>query len=57
MRSSILDDRWVYVTDEDVDAADHLIELLFNAFQELARFPRMGYKREDLTKLRNAPWA
>jgi len=45
-----LDDLWDYVADEDVDAADRLIELIFDAFEELARFPDMGHKREDLTK-------
>jgi plasmid stabilization system protein ParE len=51
-----LDDLWDYITDEDVDVADRLIELLFDAFQELARSPIVGHKREDLTKLAT-PWA
>ena len=33
-----LDDLWDYVADEDVNAADRLIELIFDVFEELARF-------------------
>lgn len=45
-----LDDLWDYVADESIDAADRLIGLIFDTFEEVARFPRMGHKREDLTK-------
>lgn len=45
-----LDDLWDYIAEESVPAADRLIARLFEAFEELARNPRMGHKREDLTK-------
>ncbi len=45
-----LNDLWNYVADESIDAADRLSEQIFGAFEELARFPHMGHKREDLTK-------
>ena len=34
-----------------MDAADRLMTRLFEAFEQLARTPRMGHKREDLTQL------
>lgn len=44
-----LDDLWDDVAEESVDAADRLIGCLFESFEELAHFPGMGHKREDLT--------
>jgi len=44
-----LDDLWDYIADESVDAADHLLAQIFEAFEELARFPSMGHTRKDLT--------
>ncbi len=45
-----LDDLWDHIAEESVGAADRLIACLFDAFEELARNPGMGHKREDLTK-------
>lgn len=44
-----LDDLWDDVAEESVEAADRLLGRMFDAFEELARFPNMGHKREDLT--------
>ena len=44
-----LEDLWDYVAEDDVAAADRLIARLFDAFEELGRFPGLGHKREDLT--------
>ena len=45
-----LDEIWEYIAEDSVDAADRLMAKLFEAFEELARSPRMGHKREDLTQ-------
>lgn len=45
-----LDQIWEYIAEDNVDAADHLIAKLFEAFEDLARIPGMGHKREDLTQ-------
>jgi plasmid stabilization system protein ParE len=42
---------WEYIAEDSVDAADRLMIKVFEAFEELARIPRMGHKREDLTQL------
>ncbi len=44
-----LNDTWDYIAEDSVDAADRLTASLFDAFEALARNPRMGHKREDLT--------
>ncbi len=44
-----LNDTWDYIAEDSVDAADRLTARLFDAFEALARNPRMGHKREDLT--------
>ena len=44
-----LDDLWSYIAEDSVDAADRLIARLFDAFEKLARIPRMGHERDDLT--------
>lgn len=44
-----LDAIWEYIAEDNLDAADRWIAKLFDAFDGLARTPRMGHKREDLT--------
>lgn len=44
-----LDDIWEYIANDSIEAADRWIARLFDAFEALARTPRMGHKREDLT--------
>jgi len=45
-----LQDIWDYVALDSVDAADQLEDEFFNAFEKLARRPRMGHTRRDLTE-------
>ena len=45
-----LDEIWEYIAEDSVDAADRLLAKLFEAFEELARTPGIGHKREDLTQ-------
>lgn len=44
-----LDAIWEFIARDNIDAADSWIEKLFDAFESLARTPRMGHKRKDLT--------
>jgi plasmid stabilization system protein ParE len=40
---------WEYIAQDNLDAADRLIARLREACEMLARAPRIGHKREDLT--------
>ena len=44
-----LDDIWEHIAADDIDAADHWVEKLFDAFEALGQTPGMGHRREDLT--------
>ncbi len=44
-----LESIWVYIAQDNIDAADRWISRLFDAFENLARTPGMGHKREDIT--------
>ena len=50
LRSAVkdLDDIWLYIARDSVDAAERLIELIESAASNLARFPGMGVRRDDL---------
>jgi plasmid stabilization system protein ParE len=44
-----LDEIWEYIAHDNLDAADRWIVKLFDAFDSLARTPKMGHARNDLT--------
>ena len=44
-----LEEIWEYIALDNIRAADRWIGKLFDAFDALARNPRMGHKREDRT--------
>jgi plasmid stabilization system protein ParE len=44
-----LDEIWEFIAADNIDAADHWIEKLFDAFESLGQTPGMGHRREDLT--------
>lgn len=46
-----LNEIWEYIARDSVDAADRWIRRLFSAFGTLAKNPRIGHKRDDLTPL------
>lgn len=46
-----LDAIWDYIAEENLDAADRTLNELFEAFELLAKNPRIGHKRKDLTSL------
>ncbi|HWA63486.1 MAG TPA: type II toxin-antitoxin system RelE/ParE family toxin [Caulobacteraceae bacterium] len=43
-----LDEIWLYVAQDRIDAADRLIDRLVDAVRPLADFPRMGMSRSEL---------
>lgn len=45
-----LQDIWDFVSLDNVSAADQLQDEFFDAFEKLARLPRMGHVRPDLTE-------
>ena len=44
-----LEDIWDYIASDSINAADRWIATLFDAFEEIARMPGIGHRREDLT--------
>jgi plasmid stabilization system protein ParE len=44
-----LDDVWEYIAADNIAAADHWIDRLFDALEALGQTPSMGHRREDLT--------
>lgn len=46
-----LDDIWEYIAQDDIEAADRWDDTLRDAFGMLARNPRAGHTRKDLTDL------
>jgi plasmid stabilization system protein ParE len=43
-------DIWDYIAKDNIDAADRLVNSLFEAFNKLTRMPHMGHRREDLVE-------
>ena len=50
-RQSIADlsEIWDYIAEDNLDAADRLLDRFDQAFASLPEMPSMGHKREDLT--------
>jgi len=44
-----LEDIWDYIASDSIDAADRWIAKLLDAFEDIARMPSIGHRREDLT--------
>jgi len=44
-----LEDLWDYIAADSMAAADRWTTKLFDAFEEIARMPGIGHRREDLT--------
>lgn len=47
-----LDEIWEYIADDNLDAADRVLEEIFRTIRSLADFPHHGHKRPDLTSRR-----
>ena len=43
-------DIWDYIANDNIDAADRFVKVLFEAFEKLGRMPRMGHRRKDLVE-------
>ena len=52
-----LEDIWEYIASDSPDAADRWIAKLFAAFEEIARMPGIGHRREDVTSQPVLFWA
>lgn len=46
---SDLNEIWEYIAEDSPDAADRWLEKQFDAFDDVARSPRIGHSRNDLT--------
>ncbi len=44
-----LDEIWLYITRDSIDAADRVIDQIYEAIYKLAEHPGMGHRHEDLT--------
>jgi len=44
-----LDDLWVYIAHDNVEAADKFIQLLVDKFPKRAGWPEIGRQREELS--------
>ncbi len=44
-----LDEIWLYIAKDNIDAADKLEEEIIKSFYLLSEQPNIGHKREDLT--------
>ncbi|HZL12599.1 MAG TPA: type II toxin-antitoxin system RelE/ParE family toxin [Verrucomicrobiae bacterium] len=55
---SDLDEIWLYIAQDNLDAADKLIDALVSRFPKLAAMPLIGRQREELLpRLRSFPVA
>jgi toxin ParE1/3/4 len=51
-----LDDIWFYIAQDNVEAADKLIDAIVARFPKLAAMPQLGRRREELSpRLRSFP--
>jgi plasmid stabilization system protein ParE len=44
-----LSEIWEYIADDNLDAADRVLEEIFQTLQSLSAFPHQGHRRPDLT--------
>jgi len=44
-----LEEIWEYIAAENLDAADRVIEEIFQSIRSLVPFPHVGHERRDLT--------
>ena len=44
-----LNEIWEFIAQDNIDAADQLIEDIFEAVRRLVAFPHQGHHRSDLT--------
>ena len=44
-----LDEIWEYIATDNLDAADRVLEEIYQTLRSLVAFPRQGHARPDLT--------
>jgi len=44
-----LNEIWEYIAPDNLDAADHVLEEIYEAIRALVPFPQVGHRRSDLT--------
>jgi plasmid stabilization system protein ParE len=45
-----LNDAWEFIAAENIDAADRVMQEIYDAISSLVPFPQQGHKRPDLTR-------
>jgi toxin ParE1/3/4 len=51
-----LEEIWLFIAEDDPDAADHFVRTIVSRFPTLASMPQMGRHREELSaRLRSFP--
>jgi plasmid stabilization system protein ParE len=48
-----VNDIWDYIADDNIDAADHVLDALDRAMVKLGKSPGIGHRREELTEKRH----
>jgi plasmid stabilization system protein ParE len=48
-----VNDAWNYIAEDNIEAADRVLDALYNAMIKLAKNPGIGHWREDLTDKRH----
>jgi plasmid stabilization system protein ParE len=48
-----VNDVWNYMADDNIEAADRVLDALYEAIVKLAKNPKLGHWREDLTDKRH----
>jgi antitoxin ParD1/3/4 len=48
-----VNDVWNYIADDNIEAADRVLDALYKAMLKLAKNPAIGHWREDLTDKRH----
>jgi plasmid stabilization system protein ParE len=48
-----INDIWAYIADDNIEAADRVLDALENAMVKLAKIPGIGHWREELTDRRH----
>jgi plasmid stabilization system protein ParE len=48
-----INDIWAYIADDNIEAADRVLDALENAMVKLAKIPGIGHVREELTDRRH----
>ena len=48
--AGVLKQIWEYIAEDSFDAADRILDEIEEAFHRVSQMPRIGHRRQDLTK-------